>query len=171
MRSSWRSLTSRIWIARDGSAFHAQWVQGTSWVPDTDLRSGEYCWWVRGWGPDSGMSEWISCGCFRIGSCLADAIGGLSPDHACLNDQVVNYQWVADPCATWYQLWAARNGEVGINEWFAAGSAAATITRPWGGHPFGEYQWWVRGWGPDGMGPWSSGARFTVGKAQPVGPI
>jgi hypothetical protein len=30
------------------------------------------------------------------------------------------------------------------------------------GHVNGTYQWWVRGWGPDGYGQWSGNLTFQV---------
>ena len=166
----WSPQPAATWyqlaIQKDGEAFHRQWFNETThWTPDFDLAGGSYCWWVRSWGSTTGMSDWSPGHCFTIESCVPVEITGLSPENTCLPAGDVRYVWDPDPCATWYQVCIERNLRIWGSEWFS-NSVAEII-----GHPFGKYRWWVRGWSPDGAGPWSGPAEFSIGTPEPVTPV
>jgi len=147
-----------------------KWVQSpaTTWLPDVDYSGGDYKWWIAGWNAD-GYGDWTSGTSFTIPVMqpgpivLGSPTGGVSV----ATDSVV-YQWHADERATWYELWCGRNGAGFADNWYRASTVVSgvTATASISDHMWGSYAWYVRGWGPDGMGPWSSAGEFVFG--QPV---
>jgi hypothetical protein len=117
-------------------------------------------WNLAGYGP------WSQVFTFTIQAAVPGAITLISP--SALNAQApgtVRYTWQADAAATWYELYVVQNGTVFKDKWFtltdsvgAAGSFGVDVD----GHSRGTYQWWVRGWSPDGLGPWSGPMSFEV---------
>jgi len=64
-------------------------------------------------------------------------------------------------------LYLLRNGSPFGDRWYQltdslAGSGIGNFAVDISGHSAGTYQWWVRGWGPDGLGTWSSSMTFNV---------
>jgi hypothetical protein len=96
---------------------------------------------------------------------------GLTPDGVCMQPGRIDYVWDVDPCASWYQLWIGLGGKTFYAAWHETGLLPpGTVSQTVYDHVFGEYTWWIRGWGPDGMGAWTGPVTFDVGKAQPLGP-
>jgi hypothetical protein len=61
----------------------------------------------------------------------------------------------------------ARNGSAfGDHRYTLTDSVVDTATGNFAvdvsGHSTGTYQWYVRGWGPDGLGTWSTSLIFQV---------
>jgi hypothetical protein len=83
------------------------------------------------------------------------------------------YTWKAAPAAVWYELYVTRNGSILADKWFALSnsvvdSATGNFAVDVSGHGSGAYQWWVRGWSPDGFGTWSGSLSFEM-PLQPPG--
>jgi hypothetical protein len=85
-----------------------------------------------------------------------------------VKDQRYTYTWAADPAATWYELYMDKNGALLFDQWYrlaelvvdsVTGNLAVDVL----GNGSGSYQWWVRGWSPDGYGPWNDiGLPFLI---------
>jgi hypothetical protein len=149
-----------IWISRNGSKYLDAWVQGTTvYVPDKMLSGGNYTWWIRPWNSD-GFGLWSAGASFAIPLNIPGSINTISPTGAVNPGTSQQYVWEPDAAANWYELYISRNGKVFSDTWYNVtnlaalenGDLAASVYR----HHGGTYQWWVRGWSPDGMGPWSS---------------
>ena len=164
----------QIHINRNGKTYFSGWIEQpiSTWIPDTDLPCGTYTWWVRSWGPDIGTGEWMPSCTFLIEDCCTPGLmTGLAPDGDCLQPGRIDYVWEAEPCASWYQLWVGRGGTAFHSTWFETGIVASgTVSRTVYDHVFGDYTWWLRGWGPDGMGLWTGPTAFSVGAPTPLGP-
>ena len=142
-------------------------MQGaTSWVVTSGLPGGAYTWYVRPWNT-FGYGPWSASSSFTIQTALPGAITLVSPSGSVAAGSTQRYTWQADAAATWYQLYVVRNGGAFANQWYtltnsvvdpATGNFAVDV----GGQSAGTYQWWVRGWSPDGVGPWSSNLTFQV---------
>lgn len=177
----------QLWINRDGATYQSEWVEdSTTWMPDADLRAGNYSWWVRSWSPTDGHGEWSEAAEFLIERNIPSAVTQLGPDGP-QDDAMPTYRWQKDAAATWYRLWV---GEAGAGTWHdrwyeLSGEGEASVTpdgappgpakpilsapsdmiannRPtfeWFG---GEWEWWIRPWGPDGYGPWSGPMAFSI---------
>jgi len=63
-----------------------------------------------------------------------------------------------------------RNGSAFADNWYRGADVVtgSVATASIAGHGWGAYQWYVRGWGPDGLGDWSNGGEFCCGKPIPV---
>jgi hypothetical protein len=67
--------------------------------------------------------------------------------------------WQATSGATWYLVWIVRNGQKYMEQWVQE----VTTWTPPSDLPSGQYQWWIRPWGPTiGTGAWSAEARFSI---------
>lgn len=154
-------------ILRDGVEYKRFWTQNSSWTPDTDLPPGNYSWWVHPWNPD-GFGDWSDAARFEIEAIVPDAPELLPPTTA-QTDSTLTYSWRHDGKTRWYQFSSVYSGTEHHGQWYKADdtvngtSASVTIAE----HPWGAYNWHVRGWAPDGMGPWSS-ATFMLGQPIPV---
>ncbi len=178
----------RIWINRDGQAHLTQWVEAqTDWMPAEALPAGTYNWWVQGWNVD-GVGAWSEKATFAIPAMQPGAITQLQPTGAALGRHVT-YSWQKDARATWYRLWVGGSGTL-LDRWFAGagegdaiadpGPAGPVVAKPVPAAPVGEiaenqprfhwfggeYRWWIRGWGPDGYGPWSGPMAFSMPYAE-----
>ena len=98
---------------------------------------------------------------------MPGALTLLSPSGSVAASSTQRYTWKADVAATWYELYVARNGSPFGDHWYtltdsvvdtATGNFAVDVSV----HGTGTYQWYVRGWGPDGLGTWSSSMTFQV---------
>lgn len=161
----------QVWIGRDGSQYLNQWLHQTDpfWVVSKELACGNYDWYVRSRTASGRTSAWTGPASFSIACCSPGDLTALASSGcpgACGN---INYQWQGDPCATWYQLFIQRNGASFYSKWGYTGAQAETVTRSVPGHSFGSYQWWVRGWNPDGIGPWSGPFDLHIGRLELTG--
>lgn len=154
----------RIWINRNGSIYHIQWIQeadtSPSWLPGVNgLPGGSYQWWVQPWGPTIGYGSWSDAASFTIPTRTPDAISLIRPSGSISSDQN-DFVWQGDADATWYRLWIQRDGGAAVHDlWYAAtgdGEIAVSVqVAP------GAYSWWLQPWGPDGFGPWSGPMHFN----------
>jgi hypothetical protein len=156
-----------VYVARNGSKYVDQWVEGTTnWVPASGLPGGSYTWWVHPWNA-AGYGPWSTSFTFTILTAVPGALTLVSPSGSVAAGSTQRYTWIADAAATWYELYVARNGSAFGDHWYtltdsvvdsATGSFAVDVS----GHTSASYQWWVRGWGPDGLGTWSASLTFQV---------
>jgi len=169
---SWDALAGATWynvrLVRDGVPYDDRWVNVTSWTPGADLPHGTYSWWVCAWGPGMGIGPWSDQTTFTIERNPPAAIDLHSPTGGvAVTSASVDYQWGSDNHATWYQLWSGQNGIGFHQKWYSAATVVSgvTATVSVADHMWGEYQWYVRGWGPDGLGNWSQpGGQFVFGQ-------
>lgn len=150
-----------LWINKDGEFFHQEWMESvTRWSPTNDLASGRYSWGVQTWNSE-GYGPWSSNSIFTIAYTLPSA---LILDLAVVVDSTtVRYQWNADMAATWYELWILENGKTRYDKWYYTGATTGLIKFEIEDHTSGAtYQWYVRGWNPDGYGVWSGPMSFTM---------
>lgn len=172
---SWPSTTGAtwylVWLERNGAKALEQWVQGiTLWTPPTDLPAGSYRWWVRPWGTAiGGYGAWSSTAAFTILARVPDAVAQIAPTGAQASS-ALTYRWTKDSNATWYRLWVGRTGAgTFLDRWHAAsgeGEGSLVVSN----HPQGSFTWWIRGWGPDGEGPWSGPMSFSTPDPGPAKP-
>jgi len=164
---SWAAVSQanwyHIWVSRNGSAYLEKWTQETTWQPETDLRGGEYTWWVQTY--HGGPGAWSAPKTFTIPLALPEKIVLESPADTIDTDNPA-FEWQADAHATWYRLMVQRNGAAFYNHWYQ-GMTSCTPAKTF---PMGRYQWWVHGWSPDGRGPWSDPGSFTYGLSEPIAP-
>ncbi len=153
----------QILLWRDGSVYLSQWfTAGAMWMPSADLPAGHYEWWVRGWNSD-GLGDWSDlAAAFEIPAMHPDPIVQIGPEGQ-QEGHNLDFRWEKDARATWYQLWVSRPlGGAWHNQWYGmSGSGEAVV--PLDHHPGGASSWSVRGWGPDGMGEWSTMDFDTAG--------
>jgi hypothetical protein len=156
-----------VYVVRNGSKYLDQWLQGTTnWVVTSGLPGGAYTWYVRPWN-EIGYGSWSTNFTFTIQTAVPGALTLVSPSGSTAAGSTQRYTWKADAAATWYELYVLRNGSAFGDHWYtltdsvvdsAAGNFAVNVS----GHTSGSYQWWVRGWGPDGMGAWSNNLTFQI---------
>jgi hypothetical protein len=149
-----------LWVNRDDALMFRTWLERRDSYPAGEVPFGNYQWWVRPWCP-GGYGPWSSGLLFNYGHCAA-----LSPSGSVTAGRRPDFLWTQVNGATWYGLLIQRNGEEHAKVWVQGGTTwQDTVSMP-----YGDYTWWVRGWKPDGPGPWSDGLSFDVGKAVPVAP-
>jgi hypothetical protein len=164
----------QLWVNRGSTTYRNLWLEQTTatYEASPPFPCGSYKWWVRAWGPVTGLGDWSPANALEVTCCLPGEVVPLAPTGP-LASGVVEYVWQGDPCATWYQVWVNRNSATFTNGWFHTGRRTDTLsTDPadMPDHPFGAYQWWVRGWYVDGYGPWPPGMPFDHGLAVPLEP-
>lgn len=174
---SWQAAANaswyHLWVNRvGGGKYTEKWVQApaTTWVLDVDFRGGDYEWWIAGWNAD-GYGDWSTGMLFSIPNSQPGVMELVSPTGGVsVATGTVTYQWNADPRASWHELWCAQNGTTFADNWYRATGIVSgpTASTTISGHGWGAYDWYVRGWGPDGMGDWSTAGEFVCGKATPA---
>jgi sulfur relay (sulfurtransferase) complex TusBCD TusD component (DsrE family) len=175
---SWSASTPaaawyRLWINRNGSKCLEQWIEGTTnWNSAAELAGGTYTWAVQTWN-SAGLGAWSQLGTFTIQTIVPSQVALVSPTGNLAAGSTQRYVWKIDSAATWYELYGVRNGRLFCDKWFTSSnsvvdSATGNFAVDVVGHDGGTYQWYVRGWSPDGLGPWSSAGSFTVAIPGPV---
>ncbi len=159
-RAEWYQLQ----INRDGQSYYSTWLQNIAdWLPTWDLAPGNYQWWVRTWN-SSGYGPWSPAAAFLIRRMVPGAPALLAPTGI-VDAASVTFDWTDVEYGRWYQLYVERSGqEKYLNEWIETESRYDTHL------VYGRYRSWVRGWGPDGLGPWSPVADFSFGVPEPFAP-
>ena len=149
-----------LWLNRADSKASAWWIGGdTNTTPATPLSYGKYDWWVRTWSPD-GYGPWSGKASFDYGVTVP-----LSPTGLLIGTRAPEFSWTGIADAAWYQVLVNRNGAGDRSKW-VKGSTNHTFAADF---LYGNYGWSVRGWSaPGGYGPWSTEAKFDIGKAVPV---
>ncbi len=156
-----QALWYRIYVTRNGTLYQDRWVSGaTLWTPPSDFAAGSYSWWVVGWGQD-GYGPWSTSRSFTIPLQVPAVVAHVAP-QGLQSENNLSYRWQKDANASWYELWVNRaSSGVWHNRWYQmSGSGEASVTVV--DHPGDNFTWWIRGWGPDGMGPWSARIMFVV---------
>jgi hypothetical protein len=153
----------QVWLEKGGTKLASPWVAGSaSWQPASDLAGGSYRWWVRCWDAAGGTGPWSDAIDFDIPVSVPSEIVPVSPSEAAAAP-TVTYTWQADPAATWYKLIIHCNGACWHSGWYPAGAPEAPVSIPVDGHvPGAQYDWWVKGWSPDGEGPWNTGLSLVA---------
>ena len=165
-RTSWYYL----WVGgQNGHVFDGWFSWDTSCLtytcaasPLTDLPPGHYTWWVQGWSPVYGYSEWSNPLTFNVPYSAAPTptapIGAVSESSA-------TFAWTGLPNVLWYQVWISTPDGSGIERWYNAFDicAANVCAAP---DPLdlnaGIYTWWVRGWNYGLYTPWSAATYFAL---------
>jgi hypothetical protein len=156
-----------VYLARNGSKYLDGWAQGTTnWLATDGLPGGAYTWTVRPWN-EEGYGPVSTSSSFTIPTAVPSAITLVSPLGTVAAGSTQRYTWKADLAATWYELYIVRNGSTFGDHWYTLTDSVADYTTGnfavgVSGHTSGSYQWFVRGWGPDGMGAWSSSLTFQL---------
>jgi hypothetical protein len=163
-----------IQINKNGSAYLDFWLRANTfsatnfWTTNT-MGDGTYTWRVRTYG--NGYGDWSGFWTFTVAGGTPHVIRGISPQGTTESSASLTYAWYApDNYTTWYELYINRNGALHSDTWHtvAPGDLETSINGQltqlaltFKNQPSGNYSWWVRGWSPDGMGPWSTGMAFT----------
>jgi len=167
---SWNPATGgtwhQVWLSRNGRTYLSKWVAGQNLdaflVPNA-LPGGNYTWWVRAYN-SNGTGSWSQPGSFIV-PVRVPKIANLTGPLGSIMDKRPDFTWDAASDATWQQLWITKDGAKWASPW-VEGEGSATWS-PDSDLRYGGYRWWVRGWNPDGYSPWSDGATFSYGKAEP----
>lgn len=161
-------------INRNGSRCYDLWLEGTTqWTPSVDLPGGAYTWAVQAWSP-AGVGPWSKMASFTAQPALPGQIALLTPKSSALRGPTLRYHWSQDSAAVSYELYITRDGAVFYDQWLSVtnlsadpGKGSLSVEVP--GHAAGSYYWYVRGWNPDGFGPWSRPGSFSVdGASKPL---
>ena len=142
-------------------------------TPDLELALGKGKWWVRALS-QNGASPWSSGADFTVTAPVPDSTSLLAP-RGSIDAIQPTFSWTATEHATWYLVlvYDARDRTV-LRQWIKAadiGCAAAHAQCDWIPEqvvPQGSARWWVRTWGPGGMGPWSASASFNNAAGAPA---
>ena len=163
----------RLWIVRNGAKCLDQWIEGTTnWTSTVDLPGGTYTWAVQAWN-SAGLGPWSQIETFTIQTIVPGQVALVSPTGSLPAGSTQRYVWKTVSAATWYELYVVRNGHLFCDKWLTPSNSVVDIVTgnfatDVAGHDGGTYQWYVRGWSPDGLGPWSSAGGFTVAIPGPV---
>ena len=161
----------KLWISKNGQNYHQQWVQGTTtWTPSQAMLAGDYRWWVQPWSPSYGHGAWSEPCDFTIALMLPPELVQIAPSGTQI-ENTLEYRWHKDATATWYRIWVGRVGSGTFHDkWYAmTGTGEGSVSI--GGHLQGDHTWWVRGWSPDGNGPWAGPMAFSTPGPAPAKPV
>jgi subtilisin len=176
-------------IRQGSTTLHSQWYRSLDVCSATvcvvpsprDLTSGEHRWRVRAWGP-AGYGEWTASNwnAARVFTMSGDTVGlpGLqSPAvDAALTTNAPVFTWTPGANASWYQLYVSRvGGTVQHNQWYYLPNCGGEcVVDPGLSLSNGNYQWWVRSYGPGGYSGWApspnTGSPFTIAVPPSVAP-
>lgn len=164
-----RATDYYVLIYRNGKAFSHKWVKEANYVPDEELKSGNYKWWIRSYNAD-GYGPWSAEMQFEITYKSPEEIDIISP-RGVQETANFDYEWSTDIASTWYRLVIHRNDKEYKDKWYYTGVTTGVVDYVGGEHTLGKYKWWIQPWGPDGLGPWSAGTEFSYGVPIPITPI
>jgi hypothetical protein len=167
---SWTTGARAEWyyveIKKDGGAYYKKWFTGTDWTPTWDLAPGDYAWQVRTWNPE-GFGPWSPIAMFDLPAKIPGKLDLYAPGGY-IDESQPEFRWEEDKDAAWYQLVVNREGRRVIKLW------TQDVTHTPDPLQYGRYDWWVQGWGLDGLGPWSEESEFIYGHValtQPQGVV
>ena len=167
---TWSSATNATWyrlyIQNDstGQTIYNEWHKGKTSLTFTGaFPEGKYRFWVQTYGNNK-YGAWSSPKSFTI-SVPKPATTTLISPGGTLSDTTPTFRWNAAKNAAWYQLYVQQesSGKGVINQWLE-GKTALTITSAL---PEGKYRFWVRTYGNNKYGEWSSPKSFTIRVAKP----
>ncbi|NDJ86716.1 MAG: hypothetical protein GYB66_12585 [Chloroflexi bacterium] len=147
-----------------------------SLATDLALASGTYNWWVQSWNPAGGV--WSEPRPFTYAAPMLIAPTGLLVDTSGAFDEY-RLQWTDLGTATWYQVWLGQTtptSKVIIQDWHTTDSVCSEGVcelQPGIDLTNGTYDFWVRGYNPDGNGPWNADAdtvTFAINAELPAQP-
>jgi hypothetical protein len=158
--ATWFLLT----IIKDGVNFISTWIPTNHFTAVNGLPGGNFTWTVRTWNPD-GLGPFSGPATFSVVPGAPGTVTLISPVNTVETNSTLNFIFTQDPSSTWFELFINKDGRFFREHWF--GPSETTIS---GGNVIvtvasftsGTFTWWVRPWGPDGFGSWSSSATFTV---------
>lgn len=160
----------RLVVRLDQVTYLDQWIQGVEYDLSDELGPGSYHWQVHPWSPQ-GFGPSSAIASFEVQAEIPGLPALLEPYDQQVGSTLV-YRWQVDPTATWYQFVTARGETEFHREWYhiselvvVDGVAEITVAE----HQWGSYHWYIRGWGPEGMGPWA-GATFEIDAILPDTP-
>lgn len=137
-------------------------------LPMTELFliNGSYIWWLQPWG-EGGLGEWTPTGLeFTLEAPPPEPIVPLLPSEGSMTmESSLNFQWRADPGATWYRLYISEtSGRMRVfDRWYdSAEICSGAVCGVPAALDEGDYRWFVRPWGPGGFGTWNNGVNFSV---------
>jgi hypothetical protein len=191
----------RLYLAHDGgSKIHDAWYRARDICRDqtcqvevrTALLNGSYAWWVQPFGP-AGYGTWSDTDpatpdadplTFSLNSQAPVAPALRTPRNGATITQTAQpgFGWDRVTDATWYQFYLKRASGVLLSRWYTAEALRcadvaipACVLRPGLTLEQGDYDWWVRAYGPAGYGPWSDSGTvydhwFTADAACSSGP-
>ncbi len=128
-------------------------VNGTSFVPTSDLQFGRHRIWVQPQGVGNFSGLWSASEEYYVGPDL------LMPGTSTLNSRPT-FSWNSVPGVASMQVYVQRGSAVVVNE---SGITGTTFT-PSSALAEGNYRWWVRPSAANGrVGTWSESGSFNVG--------
>lgn len=150
----------RLWIKKGSGTYTQCWVQATNWTSPNGLTGTNYQWWVQAYN-SRGTGPWSARADFSIPRAIPAVITLVSPTGNSAG-ATQNYTWQSDPAATQYQLLVKKGTTSWYTKWYSTGITGGNIVKAVSGHTAGQtYNWSVRGYTPDGTGPWSAFMSFT----------
>ena len=133
----------------------------TTYLADFDLGPASYAVWVRPKFVGNTFGAWSPVRNFTIQPNRPITVtGGLGP----VFDTTPTITWQAASYATSYEIWISRKGEPAAIYRRVNLPAASTSHTVDTALPVGEYDLWVRAYGPNGIAsPWGTANRLSVG--------
>ncbi len=169
--SDWEPTWTQVWINRNGQHYDSYWIlhedlirdgERLLWTIPEELPAGDYAFWMRGWNSNQGLGSWNTTpGTFRIFIPVPQAVTLLAPNGE-QRDTDLTFTWEKDADATYYQVHIQRGAQQAYQRWHemsGTGTAALSLT---GFVEGSTYSWWVRPWGPGGLGEWSDAMTFNI---------
>lgn len=132
-------------------------VNGTTWTATVDLPMGNYRGWVRGLAADGQAGQWSASTTFTV----APAPVLTAPLNPTFSRRPV-FQWNPVAGATQYEV-LVRSLATGTTLYYPRNILTTSWTPP-ADLPAGQYRWWGRALGPNGLpGAWTAAFDFSVG--------
>lgn len=154
-----------VWDA-SGKTYYTKWLPGTTCLPPSDFEEGEYTWAVQTWN-SFGFGEISEPVAFEIALVIPPAATPLTPEGTVAGNQPT-FSWTEEKYASASQVVVQRSGKTVLKRWVKG--VNAYIPEHDDRLQYGQYTWWIRGWGLDGLGTWSDPMEFTYGLVTPLAP-
>ncbi|MCA9085588.1 MAG: hypothetical protein KDA81_16120, partial [Planctomycetaceae bacterium] len=129
---------------------------GTTWIPTTDLASGNWTWWVRIRNASGAAGPWSTASVLNT----SGRTQLLTPTGSTSN-RTPAFTWTAVSGATSYAL-QVNNITTGQNNIIREDALTATSFTPSTALPTGTYRAWVRALNSATAGAWSLVLEFEV---------
>jgi hypothetical protein len=145
-----------VWNRTTGAVVDTR-VQGTSWMPSSNLSSGSsYRWWVRALDTAGGASAWSSALDFSKAALATPTLIGPTGTA----DPTATFSWNAVDGASSYEIYVSNlttgqviDQRVSGNSWTPSSGLASGDS----------YRWWVRAFDASGgASSWSASLTFSV---------
>lgn len=130
---------------------------------DIMVANGVYHWWVNGWSPYGlydGSGRKITFNLNLAAPNAITTIESILSSETMMNETRI--VWHADNQASWYRI--VLTGDYSMDQWFSASQVCdnsgvcslALKLNP------GQYEWYIMGAGPGGLGLWSSAVSLNL---------